>query len=189
MTTEKLWTLNAKNAAGHIATVTRHRLLVMENCFKAGLYWQGLTHDLSKYSPEELIVSCRMYQGTRSPNEAEREEKGYSTAWMHHKGRNKHHFEYWTDYNPSTKRLEPVKMPLIYVIEMFCDRVAASKVYMGEKYTDSSPLEYFERGRPRRLIHPDTSKLLEKLLTMLSEKGEDYTFSYIRRLLKRAMKK
>ena len=83
--------------------------------------------------------------------------------------------------------LEPVKMPLIYVIEMFCDRVAASKVYMGESYTDSSPLEYFERGRPRRLIHPDTSKLLEKLLVMLSEKGEEHTFSYIRRLLKEAV--
>lgn len=178
--------LRAENVVKHLKTISRHRLLVLENCFRAGIYWQGLIHDLSKFSPEEFIVSCRMYQGNRSPNEAEREEKGYSTAWMHHKGRNKHHFEYWTDYSPSTKRLEPVKMPLIYVIEMFCDRVAASKVYMGDKYTDSSPLEYFERGRARRLIHPDTSKLLEKLLKMLAEKGEEYTFAYIRQLQRRA---
>lgn len=178
--------IEMKNIFRHIHTVTAHKRKVMEHCFRAGLYWQGLTHDLSKFSPEEFIVSCRMYQGTRSPNEAERELKGYSIAWMHHKGRNKHHFEYWTDYNPQSKRMEPVKMPLIYVAEMFCDRVAASKIYMGEKYTDSSPLEYYRRGdAARRIIHPDTAKLLEKLLVMLSEEGEDYTFAYIRHILSR----
>ena len=177
--------IDPKNMLMHLKTVGKHRRLVMENCFRAGLYWQGLTHDLSKYSPEEFIISCKMYQGTRSPNEAERELKGYSTAWMHHKGRNKHHFEYWTDYDPKTKRMEAVKMPLIYVCEMFCDRVAASKVYMGEDYNDGSPLAYFERGKATRLIHPDTAKLLERLLTMLAEKGEDYTFAYIRRILKK----
>ncbi len=176
---------NMKNVYKHLSTVHRHRRLVREHCFKAGLYWQGLTHDLSKYSPEELIVSCRMFQGTRSPNEAERELKGYSTAWMHHKGRNKHHFEYWTDYNTVTRKMEAVKMPLIYVCEMFCDRVAASKVYMGENYSDGAPLEYFYRGEATRMIHPDTSKLLEMLLTMLADEGEDYTFAYIRHILKK----
>lgn len=173
------------NIYKHLKTVGTHRRQVRKNCFKAGLYWQGLTHDLSKYSPTEFWISCKMYQGDRSPNEAEREKKGYSTAWMHHKGRNKHHFEYWTDYNPKTKKMEGVKMPLIYVAEMFCDRVAASKVYMGKSYTDSSPLEYFHRGTAVRLIHPDTAKLLEMLLTMLAEEGEDYTFAYIRHILHR----
>ncbi len=177
--------IKAENVIKHLKTVTTHKKEVAKNCFRAGLYYQGLTHDLSKFSPEEFIISCKMYQGTRSPNEAERELKGYSTAWMHHKGRNKHHFEYWTDYDPVTKTMSPVKMPLIYVCEMFCDRVAASKVYMKESYTDSSPLEYFNRGLTRRIIHPDTSKLLEKLLVMLAEKGEDYTFAYIRSILNR----
>lgn len=171
------------NIVRHLKTVCTHRYFVMKHCFKAGLYWQGLTHDLSKFSPTEFIISCKMYQGTRSPNEAEREKKGYSTAWMHHKGRNKHHFEYWTDYNHISRKMEGVKMPLIYVAEMFCDRVAASKVYMGKSYTDSAPLEYFHRGEAVRLIHPDTSKLLEMLLTMLSEQGEEYTFAYIRRII------
>lgn len=174
-----------KNIISHSKTVGKHRFLVMKNCFRAGLYWQGLTHDLSKFSPDEFIISCKMYQGTRSPNEAERELKGYSTAWMHHKGRNKHHFEYWCDYNPKTRRMEPVKMPLIYVCEMFCDRVAASKVYMGKDYTDASPLAYFEKGMNTRLIHPETSKLLEMLLKMLAENGEDYTFAYIRHILRK----
>lgn len=169
---------------GHLKTVTIHRFRVCQHCFKAGIYWQGLTHDLSKYSPEEFIPSYKHYQGNRSPNEAEREDYGYSRAWMHHKGRNKHHFEYWTDYNPVTRKMEPVKMPLEYVIEMFCDRVAASKTYLKENYTNSSPLAYFEQGRCRRIIHPDTSRQIETLLVMLSEKGEEYTFAYIRHLLK-----
>ncbi len=176
--------LKLSNIIKHIKTVTRHRALVCRHCFRAGIYLQGLTHDLSKFSPEEFWVSCRMYQGTRSPNEAERELKGYSSAWIHHKGVNKHHFEHWTDYNPVTKKVEPVKMPIEYVIEMFCDRVAASKVYMGKNYNDNSPLEYFERAKGRRVIHPETSDLLEKLLIMLAEEGEDYTFAYIRRHMK-----
>ena len=178
--------INPINIYKHLRTVGRHRREVMKNCFRAGLYWQGLTHDLSKYSPEEFWISCKMYQGTRSPNEAERELKGYSTAWMHHKGRNKHHFEYWNDYSPKTKRNEAVKMPLIYVAEMFCDRVAASKIYMGDNYTDASPLAYYRRGNAaQRLIHPDTAKLIEMLLVMLAEEGEDYTFAYIRHILHR----
>ena len=176
--------LKLANIINHIKTVTRHPALVCRHCFKAGIYLQGLTHDLSKFSPEEFWISCRMYQGTRSPNEAERELKGYSSAWIHHKGVNKHHFEHWTDYNPVTKKVEPVKMPIEYVIEMFCDRIAASKVYMGKNYNDNSPLEYFERAKGRRIIHPETSDLLEKLLIMLAENGEDYTFAYIRRHMK-----
>ena len=75
-------------------------------------------------------------------------------------------------------------MPLNYVIEMFCDRVAASKIYQGDKYTDSHPIEYFRRGRDARVIHQETSDMLEKLLVMLKEKGEDETFRYIREELK-----
>ena len=101
---------------------------------------------------------------------------------MHHKGRNRHHFEYWTDYNPETKVMEPVEMPLVFVKEMFCDRVAASKVYQGKNYTDAHPLAYFKRGCTTRRIHPNTSALLLSWLTMLEEKGEKATFSYIKQL-------
>lgn len=166
----------------HFKTITKHRHKVITHCYKAGIGFQGLFHDLSKYSPSEFIVGAKYYIGTRSPNEGEREAIGYSTAWMHHKGRNKHHYEYWTDYNPKSKMIEPVKMPLNYVIEMFCDRVAASKIYMKEDYTDASPLEYFLNAKTRLIIHPETSALLERLLRMLAEEGEDKTFAYIRKI-------
>lgn len=170
------------NIIGHFKTITRHRHEVIKNCFKAGIGFQGLLHDLSKYMPTEFFYGCKFYQGNRSPNEGEREDHGFSYAWMHHKGRNKHHFEYWTDYDPKTRRMEPVKMPLRYVKEMFCDRVAASKIYMKDSYTDSSPLEYYMRAKGIRKIHPDTAELIEKLLIMLAQKGEEKTFAYIRRL-------
>ena len=51
----------------------------MKYCFKAGLYKQGLLHDLSKYAPIEFLPGVKYYQGTRSPNEIERLEKGYSS--------------------------------------------------------------------------------------------------------------
>lgn len=168
----------------HFKTITKHRILVMQGCFKVGLYRQGLLHDLSKYSPSEFLVGMKYYQGTRSPNNAEREAVGYSSAWLHHKGRNKHHYEYWVDYSTATPGgLAPARMPVKYVIEMFMDRIAASKIYNGEKYTQNDPLAYYRKGIENVMIHPKTKALLEKLLVMLAEKGEDETFSYIRRRL------
>lgn len=168
----------------HFLTVSRHRKKVIAHCAKAGILFQGLRHDLSKYSPVEFWNGAKYYQGTRSPNTKEREEQGYSVAWLHHKGRNKHHFEYWTDYSPVDRKTVPVKMPLCYVAEMFCDRVAASKIYRGKEYKDSDPYDYFVPGKPTRFIHPETDALLEKLLMMLRDEGEDKTFAYLKGLIK-----
>jgi len=154
----------------------------MAGCFKVGLYKQGLLHDLSKYSPTEFLVGCKYYQGTRSPNNAEREDKGYSSAWLHHKGRNKHHLEYWIDYSlEGTHPMAGMKMPVRYVVEMFIDRISASKNYQGDSYTDRSPLEYYKHGYDHYMIHPETAALLEEMLNMLAEKGETETFLYIRK--------
>lgn len=167
----------------HFRTITRHRHTVIGLCFRAGIGWQGLGHDLSKYSPAEFFNSARFYQGDRSPNDRERIVRGYSMSWLHHKGCNRHHYEYWTDYNNVSHMVEPVKMPLRYVIEMFCDRIAACKTYQGADYHDRKPLEYYQRGKGRHLMHPETDAFLGFLLAMLAEKGERWTFAWIRRYL------
>ena len=172
----------------HFNTITKHRHKVIAHCFKAGIGWQGLFHDLSKYSLTEFIPGAKFYQGTRSPNEQERDLFGYSLAWMHHKGRNRHHFEYWNDLNMLTKRYEPVPMPLRFITEMFCDRVAASKIYKGKEYTDSSAYEYYSRGNARAKMHPSTADTLEEWLKMLAEKGEKETFAHIKAVNKAARK-
>ena len=166
----------------HFNTITKHRHTVITHCFKVGIGFQGLFHDLSKYSFAEFIPGARYYQGNRSPNEKERELFGYSAAWMHHKGRNKHHFEYWNDLNVATMRYEPVPMPIKYIKEMFCDRVAASKIYQGNKYSDKHPLEYYLKGNARSRMHDDTANTLEAWLKMLADEGEKKTFEYIRSL-------
>ena len=166
----------------HFATITRHRHCVIRHCMKAGIGFQGLFHDLSKYSPAEFLPGAKYYQGTRSPNERERELFGYSAAWLHHKGRNRHHFEYWNDLNPATKLYEPVPMPIRFVKEMFCDRVAASKIYQGDAYTNGHPLAYFIRGNARVKMHPQTADLLEEWLRMLERDGEEKTFAYLKSL-------
>lgn len=161
----------------------------MEGCFKVGLIKQGLLHDLSKYTPTEFIVGCKYYQGVMSPNNAERMDKGYSSAWLHHKGRNKHHLEYWIDYGlPDTegphkgekKGICGMKMPLKYVVEMYVDRVAASKNYQKEKYKDDSALLYYLGGKEFTMLHEDSRALIELLLNMLAKKGEDETNRFIK---------
>lgn len=169
----------------HFVTITDHKFLVMRYCFRVGLYRQGLLHDLSKYSPAEFKTGVRYYQGTRSPNAVERERLGYSPAWLHHKGRNKHHFEYWIDFSALQKGLVGNKMPLCYVVEMVMDRIAASRVYRGRSYTDAAAWEYYQFERPYLVMHEDTMALLEELLEMLKGRGEDETFAYIRSILKK----
>ena len=170
------------NARHHLKTINTHRRLVRQHCFKAGIPVQGLLHDLSKYHPVEFMAGVRYFQGDHSPNVEERKNRGYSAAWLHHKGRNKHHFEYWFDNGIEIFEMVPVEMPMKYVKEMFCDRVAASKVYHGDNYTDATPLEYFSRMNYAKLLHPNTHDLLKELLEMLAEEGEDATFRYLRTL-------
>jgi len=168
----------------HLKTINHHKWLVMKYCFRVGLYKQGLLHDLSKYTLTEFLVGARYYQGNQSPNNVERQLQGYSLAWLHHKGRNKHHLEYWIDY--STKRGEPMagmKMPVKYVAEMCCDRIAASKNYNKDLYHDCDHISYFKVSKEAYIIYPETKALLEKLLTMLRDKGEKETFSYIKKVV------
>lgn len=170
------------NGYHHFKTIQHHRKEVRKCCFKAGIPVQGILHDLSKYSPTEFKAGVKYWYGTKSPNVGERMELGYSAAWLHHKGRNKHHFEYWFDNSTKAFEIIPVDMPNRYIIEMVCDRIAACKIYLGEKYTDASALQYFNRFDYSKLMTEYTRETLRMLLTMLAEKGEDETFAYMRKI-------
>ncbi|MBR2811922.1 MAG: catalase [Solobacterium sp.] len=167
----------------HLNTVNTHRFRVMKHCFSCGLYGQGLTHDLSKYEPSEFLVSVHYFQGTRSPYMKEKEEKGYSLGWLHHKGRNRHHWEYW--YDMLDGKWVPLEMPFRYVVEMVCDRIAACETYEKENYTKQSALNYFLSRPDRQFMHPETAKLLESILRDIAERGEDAVFKDLREQLRR----
>lgn len=163
----------------HLHTVNSHRRAVRKRCFWLGLYWQGLMHDLSKFSPAEFLIGIKYYQWFKSPNMFEREKFWYSSARLHHKWRNKHHYEYWND--KIDWKYRPVKMPMRYLKEMFCDRIAATKIYKWSKFKDSDPYDYFCATIDRDRVHKDTIKLLGSRLEMYKDKWEKATFDYIKK--------
>ena len=173
------------NLINHLKTVHTHRKYVRQLCFKCGLYKQGILHDLSKYSPAELFDSIKYWSGDHSPIENQIDDIGYSEVWLHHVGRNKHHFEYWVDLAHKGKNGEfciICEMPFKYIAEMFCDRVGACKAYLKDKYTDSAPLEYFQKGaeRNKKLMTERVYDLLFMWLIDLANFGEDYTCKEIK---------
>ena len=89
--------MNIKNVIKHFVLITHHKWVVFKLCCKAGQPWRGFLHDFSKYSPTEFFESAKYYVGTHSPITEARKDKGYSEAWLHHRGRNRHHAEYWID--------------------------------------------------------------------------------------------
>jgi hypothetical protein len=171
-------------AIGHFRTITKHKMLVMKYCFKIGLYKQGFLHDLSKYTPVEFFAGCKYYQeGARSPNNAQREIMGYSAAWLNHKGRNKHHNEYWIDYGLNTPEpIVGVKMPRKYMAEMIIDRMCASMNYEKSNYNARSSLLYYERGKDKMIMHEKSKIELEFLLHKLADEGEEVLLSYLKKV-------
>ena len=163
-----------KNFFGHLTTINEHRFLVMKHCFRVGLYKQGLTHDLSKYSPTEFIPGVKYFQGDRSPNNAQREHEGYSSAWLHHKGRNKHHPEYWVDWALPQKA---IIMPYKYAVEMVCDKMAAGIVYNGKDWKQDTQIKYYMKERETSIVHPQIDKFLLEIFTQVSEQGIDKTLT------------
>lgn len=170
--------IKLKNAYLHFKTITKHKIKVTLLCFKMGLIQQGLLHDLSKYSWVEFSSGARYYQGYRSPIDAEKEDLGYSLGWLHHKGRNKHHWEYWLD--KKSTGIFPIEVPFNYVQEMICDRIAACMIYKKEAYTQSTPYEYFMQGTDRLYMHPNTAKLIEALLIIVKDYSLDDAFTKIK---------
>ncbi len=164
---------------GHLTTITRHKIKVGKLCFKCGLYKQGLLHDLSKYSWVEFSAGVKYFQGNRSPIDKEKEVVGYSKGWLHHKGRNKHHWEYWIDCNG--EGVFGTKIPNKYIVEMFCDRVAASMIYYPNNYTTSKPLEYFMLNQHNYCMNEESKQTLRNMLEMYAQKGLDETVAFIKK--------
>ena len=170
---------------GHLRVVTKHKWQVFKNCCRLGMPIRGILHDTSKFSPIEFFNSVKYFSdGKRSPTVGERIKKGYSAAWLHHKGRNKHHFEYWTELNWRGTDLYKCRMPLKYVKEMFCDRVAATKTYLKDKYTQRAPLEYYWAKGDGCFMHENTARMIEKMLLLLAIYGEKEAFALVRKIKK-----
>ena len=162
----------------------RHKLVVYRECAACGIRWQGITHDLSKFSPTEFVPSAKYFQGNKSPIEAEKEALGYSDAWLHHKAHNKHHWEYWCDYNNDTGEVFPHRIPKKYVVEMLCDWIGAGKVYSKDRWTQTEPLNYYNKVRAGRHFHPQTESVIVRFLELIRDDGLDDFHTIAREWLK-----
>lgn len=166
-----------KNLFKHLKTVHKHRKYVRKACFKMGLIWQGLTHDLSKYSLTELSI-YKYYSGKGSPHQVAREVLGYSPSWIHHYHINKHHFQFWWDEDEDGKII-PMKMPYKYLIESFCDMLGASKAYNPENWKPQRLLDYWNsRCVGKRIMHKHSTQLLDYLIRQLVLVGEKDFFKW-----------
>lgn len=166
-----------KNILKHIKTVMIHRKYVRKACFRMGLYWQGLTHDLSKYSFIEMLI-YKYYSGKRSPHQNAREILGYSPSWIHHYHTNKHHFQYWWDEDEEGKII-PMKMPYKYVIESFCDMLGASKTYNTSNWRPDLLLCYWnQKCKDKRIMHEKSATLVEMLINKIVDLDEEAFFDW-----------
>ena len=162
----------------HTETIVKHISIVKDLCYQMGISELGDSHDLSKFSTEEFEI-YKYANGKKSPHDIARDTLGVSPSWIHHKARNQHHWEYWTDFNSATPNddgtftivCKCVKMPYERIIEMFCDFVGAGKVYDKGDWTVETPLNYWNKNcEGQRAMHSDSAKLIKKLLTTLAEK-------------------
>ena len=164
--------ITLKNTFAHLKKILVHKYWVAHYCFKAGLYWQGLTHDLSKFSPTEFWESVRFYQGDKSPIPVAKAVYGYSKAWQHHKGHNPHHYEHWTDnYDMGTTCIE---MPYKYAVEMICDWLGAARAYLGDKFTFYGEYTWWLEKRKGAKIHPNTAKFITVVFETLAQMERNY---------------
>lgn len=167
----------------HFKTVMKHKQVVFRECWACGIGWQGIVHDLSKFSHTEFSPSAKFFQGNRSPIEAEKEDCGYSFAWLHHKGCNPHHWEYWIDF-ASDGGIIADRIPKKYVIEMLCDWIGAGKVYAKGKWSQNDPLDYYNKVRAGRYFHPETEQVIVRFLELIRDNGLDEFHKIARQWLK-----
>lgn len=154
----------------HLKTIRKHRKYVRQYCFAAGLHWQGIVHDLSKYSPIEFFESARYYTGSISPINVCKAEVGYSLGWFHHRGRNKHHWEYWVDN--FEKGMTAALMPYKYALEMVCDFLGAGKAYQKEHFSYEQEYGWWCEKRKVAIIHPAITMFVEGILSQCYASGD-----------------
>lgn len=160
-----------KNMWLHFKKICIHKYYVGKYCWKLGLYKQGILHDITKFSPIEFFESAKYYQGDRSPIDACKEVKGYSDAWLHHKGRNPHHYEYWQDDFDNGGK--PLIIPYKYSAEMLCDYLGAGHAYWGKDFTYKSEEEWWESKTKKHLaMHPINKRFISLCLSNLAIQGD-----------------
>ena len=156
---------------GHTKTVLKHKYYVFNAMKDCGMPFCGLMHDMSKFSPTEFFESVKYFQGTSSPLNAAKKNKGYSNAFFHHMGRNKHHSLFWVD--ASFGQINCVKMPYRYFIEHICDTIGAGKAYMKDEWDHNAPINYYKSTDQNSFYNEETRRMVEYCYLYIAIYGWD----------------
>lgn len=159
-----------KNAFRHFKTITKHKILVFKFCCKCGIIWQGIVHDLSKYSPTEFLEGAKYFHGDKSPIVYCKKKEGYSKAWLHHVGHNKHHHEYWYDYDTTDQT--PI-MPYKCIVEMICDNIASGMTYQGKNWTNQTQFDFFNKRQDKYKLNDQVKAMLHEIFSQVKDQGID----------------
>lgn len=161
-----------KKLLKHICTILIHKKNVARYCFKFGICWRGIVHDIHKFSWTEIYESVKYYTGTCSPIPIAKKENGVSMACIHHKNHplGKHHYEYWQD-NFDTGRKSLI-MPFVYNLEALCDYLGACKTYGNLNNDEDVYISEFEFwkgvGREKSVaIHEVNKMFIDRCLEEL----------------------
>lgn len=159
------------NIWGHLRNILVHKWWVCYYCFKLRIPWQGITHDLSKLSWVEFSESIKFFQGDKSPIPVAKQTNGYSEAWQHHKGRNKHHYEYWIDNTDSELKLIPI--PYKYVLELIADYLAAFRTYNGYINFEEEYKWWLNKVGELKFMNPATKEFITMLFRYMCYRDDN----------------
>lgn len=169
-TENKVYKASLKKVFIHLRTIFKHKYWVFKYCRMCGITWQGITHDLSKFSPAEFLTNVKYVEEGISPIDIQKREIGFSFAWQHHKGHNPHHYEFWMDRFDDGCYV--TRMPFKYSVEMLCDMLAANKAYLGKNATYQGELKWWNNQKNIRKMHPDCTLFLTKVIEALAAEEE-----------------
>ena len=154
----------------HLKLIIKHRHRVIANASHMGIFFHALRHDLSKFSYLEFHTSSKYYIGDHSPVYEERLANDYfSTICQHHTRRNKHHWEYWTDFFGG--RVIAKQMPYKYALEYVCDVISASMTYNEKGFKKDAPYLYFKKKMNHYFMNEGTKTFLLACFKEYAENG------------------
>ena len=143
----------------HLWVVIKHKYNVLVFATKLGIFWTGLVHDLTKFTPTEFCLSVKYFHGKKSPTIVERKDNdNFSYLCVAHTGRNKHHWQYWVDYTRNDIIVN--RIPYKHALEYVADVMSASKVYNPENFTFIVAYNYFKEHSQTYLMHPATKEFI-----------------------------
>lgn len=161
----------------HLYTIGIHKWYVFKVCKDLNILWRGITHDMSKFSYQEFIPSARYFHKGVSPLKVMKIKDGYCLAWNHHKGVNRHHWEWWLDCTEGN--LYSICPEWKDILEMFADWVGAGIAYNSGKFYQEEPLNYLLLRKDLNFMHPLLLNCSLAFLSAMADRGYNFAISTI----------